>query len=224
VVDVDLAGEKPNRVGDSLYMITLGIKLDANQVFADQAMKRTIVATDAADGWGDMGSMSLSRGTMTVENRPISFSGTFHATMLEVALSQGEFVTLSGKGEMLEPLPANEQPDQDDPVEGGTTEPTGTPDPNATPTPFPQDGGGKPGANMPFGLPAFQLFDRLSQLWVEFPAFSPAEPYRIADPERYVDNAGSVLMRFVNRAETGEFPGEEQVYFQVNTRIEGTIE
>jgi hypothetical protein len=51
----------------------------------------------------------------------------------------------------------------------------------------------------------------------------PAEPYRIASPERYVDNSGSVLMRFVNRAEAGQF-GEEQVYFQVATRIEGTIE
>jgi hypothetical protein len=30
-------------------------------------------------------------------------------------------------------------------------------------------------------------------------------------------------MRFVNRAEAGQF-GEEQVYFQVATRIEGTIE
>jgi hypothetical protein len=224
VVDVHLAGEEPNRIGDALYMISLGITLDPHQVFADQAMRRTIIATDAAQGWGEMDSMYLSRGTMIVENRPISFSGTFHPTMLEVALSQGELVTLSGKGAILEPLPAAEQPDQDDPVEGVTGEPTPTPDPNATPDPNqpPRD---KPGFAMPpFGLPAFQLFDRVTGLWVEFPAFDPAVAYRIASPERYVDDAGSVLMRFVNRAEAGQFEGEEQVYFQLATRIEGTIE
>jgi len=228
VVDVDLAGEEPNRIGDALYMISLGVRLDANQVFADQAMKRTIIATDAAQGWGDTGTLYLSRGTMTVENRPISFSGTFHPTMLEVALSQGEALTLNGNGGFLEPLPADEQPDQDDPVEGVAGEPTATPDPNATsdpnPTPVGEPRPGKPGAVMPFGLPAFQLFDRVSQLWVELPAFDPAVAYRIVNPERYVDNAGSVLMRFVNRAEAGQFPGEEQVYFQLATRIEGTME
>jgi hypothetical protein len=222
ILDVELAGERPNRVGDSLYMIPLGVSFDANQVFADQAMRRTIVATDAAQGWGDSGSMYLSRGSMIVENRPISFTGTFRATMLEVALSQGELISLQGKGDLFAPLPASEQPDQDDPLDGVAGEPTGTPDPNATPDPNPPPPV-KPGAGMPFGLPAFQLFDRVSQLWVEFPAFAPAAPYRIANPERYVDDAGSVLMRFVNRAEAGQF-GEEQVYFQVATRIEGTIE
>jgi hypothetical protein len=229
LVNVDLAGEQPNRVGDALYMISLGVKLDANQVFTDQAMKRTIVSSDAVQGWGDAGSLYLSRGTMTVENRPIALSGTFHPTLLEIALSQGEYLTLTGKGDFIEPLPADEQPNQDDPVEGASAEPTPTLDPNATADPSatqappPPVNPGKPGAAMPFGLPALQLFDRVSQLWVEFPAFSPAQPYRIADPERYVDNAGSVLMRFVNRAEAGQF-GEEQVYFQLATRIEGTIE
>jgi hypothetical protein len=76
---------------------------------------------------------------------------------------------------------------------------------------------------MPFGLPALQLFDHVSQQWVEFDAFQPSVPHRIANPERYVDNGGSVLMRFVNRAGAGQF-GEEQVYFQVATRVEGTIQ
>jgi len=229
VVDVNLAGEQPNRIGDALYMITLGVTLDANQVFADQSIRRTIIASDAAQGWGERDSMYLSRGTMIVEDRPISLSGTFHPTMLEVALSQGELTRLSGNGALIEPLPADEQPDQDDPliIESAgpipSQGPTPSPDPNATPDPNPPPPD-KPRGAMPFGLPAFQLFDRVSGLWVEFPELNPAVPYRIASPERYVDNAGTVLMRFVNRAEAGEFPGEEQVYFQLSTRIEGTIE
>jgi hypothetical protein len=73
------------------------------------------------------------------------------------------------------------------------------------------------------GLPALQLFDHVSQQWVEFPAFTPSLAQRINNPERYVDNGGSVLFRFVNRSEAGQF-GEEQLYFQLATRIEGTIE
>jgi hypothetical protein len=230
-VDVDLAGEKPNRVGDSLYLISLGVSLDASQVFGDQAMRRTVIATNASQAWGDQSGLYLSRGTMTVENRPISFSGTFNATSLEIALTQGDIASLSGKGAIIEPLPADQQPDQDDPVESASAQPTTSADPNATPgpsatpvAPIPPIKPGAPGApQMPFGLPALQLFDHVSQQWVEFDSFQPSVPHRIASPERYVDNGGSVLMRFVNRAEAGQF-GEEQVYFQVATRVEGTIE
>lgn len=228
-VQVDLAGEKPNRVGDSLYMISLGVSLDANQVFADQSMRRTIVATDASQAWGDQNGLYLSRGTMTVETRPLSFSGNFTASMLEIALTQGDITSLSGQGAFVEPLPADEQPDQADPVSSGPAQPTPTPDPNTTPdpnaTPIPpvKPGGGPVPAPMPFGLPALQLFDHVSQQWVEFPAFNPSVPNRISNPERYVDSGGAVLMRFVNRTDAGQF-GEEQVNFQLVTRIEGAIQ
>ena len=38
-----------------------------------------------------------------------------------------------------------------------------------------------------------------------------------------MDGGGAVLYRFVNRAEGGDF-GEEQIYFQLLSRIEGTIQ
>jgi hypothetical protein len=47
--------------------------------------------------------------------------------------------------------------------------------------------------------------------------------YMIQNPERYVDPAGSVRLRFVNRNDGGQF-GEESAYFQLLLRIEGTIE
>jgi hypothetical protein len=229
VVDVQVAGEEPNRVGDALFMISLGVAFDGSQVFADQSMRRTIVATDADSGWGDANGLYLSRGTMTVENRPVAFSGTFAASMLEIALTQGDIATLRGQGTFISPLPADQQPDQDDPVGAGSAGPTPTPDPNATSTPIapvpPPIKPGEPGApgRNPFGLPALQLFDRISQQWVEFPSFTPSVAQRISNPERYVDTGGSVLFRFVNRSDAGQF-GEEQVYFQLATRIEGTIE
>jgi hypothetical protein len=71
-------------------------------------------------------------------------------------------------------------------------------------------------------MPDFQLFDRTSQLWVEFAHPRAQRPYVIANPERYVDESGGVLFRFVNRSDAGQF-GEDQVYFQLVMRLEGTI-
>jgi hypothetical protein len=71
-------------------------------------------------------------------------------------------------------------------------------------------------------LPAFQLFDRTTQQWVEFPQPDVTNSYLIADPQRYVDGSGAVLIRFVNRTEAGQF-GEDQRYFQLLIRLEGTI-
>ncbi|MGI8929502.1 MAG: hypothetical protein ACR2H0_08600, partial [Candidatus Limnocylindrales bacterium] len=236
VLEVDLVGDVPNRVGEGLFMIPLGVTMDAQQVFSDQMIRRTIVATSADNGWGDTGGMYLSRGTMTVEARPARFDGSFEVGSLEITLTQGEVRPLRGTGEVLQPLPADQQPDQDDPVEGGPTASPG-PDPSTMPgaTTEPSGGGGdgidpgnggKPpvrGDVGPFDtLPDFQLFDRTTQKWVEFPHPDTSKSYLIADPQKYVDESGTVLFRFVNRSDPGEF-GEEQQYFQLLMRLEGTI-
>ncbi len=157
---------------------------------------------------------------------------TFHTSSLEIALTQGDTRQLRGNGSVLEPLPAAEQPDPDDPLGDGG--PTQSPDPNATPGPSASpDGNGvnppcckpivpvpppvAPGAPNALGietLPAFQMFDRTTQQWVEFPQPDVTSSYLIADPQRYVDGSGAVLLRFVNRSEAGQF-GEDQRYFQL---------
>jgi hypothetical protein len=205
------------------------MSLDAQQVFTDQQMRRSIVATNADQAWGDGNGLYLSRGTLTVETRPVNFTGRFTATSLAIALTQGDTRALGANLDPLAPLPADEQPDQEDPVSTGTTEPTPSPDPNATldpnglPPVKPGDDFPRPAPAMPFGLPALQLFDHVSQQWVEFEPAQSSRGYSIANPERYVDEGGAVLYRFVNRADMGQF-GEEQVYFQLISRIEGTIQ
>ncbi len=235
VLDVDLVGDEPNRVGEGLFMIPLGYTLDPQQVFGDQMIRRTIVETNADQGWGDGGDMNLSRGTMTVEARPGRFDGSFEVSSLEIALTQGDVRPLSGTGVPLAPLPADQQPDQDDPL--AATGPTESPAPGASGAPdaSAEPGGGdgtdpgggvKPPVPDPFAggdtLPDFQLFDRTTQKWVEFPHPDTSKSYVIADPQRYVDESGTVLFRFVNRSEAGEF-GEDQRYFQLLIRIEGII-
>ena len=87
-------------------------------------------------------------------------------------------------------------------------------------------GGGKPPRPADVApwdnMPDFQLFDRTTQRWVEFPHPTASRAYLITEPERYVDESGTVLFRFINRAQAGEF-GEEQRSFQLVMRIEGVI-
>ncbi len=71
-------------------------------------------------------------------------------------------------------------------------------------------------------MPDYQLFDRTTQKWVEFPHPGRERSYLIADPQRYVDESGAILFRFVNRSDPGQF-GEEQKYFQLQIRLEGSI-
>ena len=203
-------------------MIPLTAKLDPQQVFSDAVMRRTVVETTAANAWGDSGGMYLSRGTMTVETRPSSFEGSFETTSLEIAMTQGDQRTLRGNGSVLQPLPPDEQPSQDDPLSEGAA---------ASPTPIATDGTNQPPPPCckggPVGvpgdtLPDFQLFDRTTQQWVEFPHPNVTSSYVIADPQRYVDPSGAVLFRFVNRSAAGQF-GEDQKYFQLLIRLEGTI-
>ena len=222
VLDVRISGDDPNRVGDGLFMIPLAMSLDPNQVFANHLVTRSIVDSSAAEGWLDGNSFFLSRGTMTVEARPGSIAGRFIVSSLEIALSENEMRALSGSGEPTSPLPAGGQPDPDDPL--GENEPSPDPsgDPSATGEPDPDEPApGKPLGNN--GLPAYQLFDRVAQTWLEFPHPQPSASYVINDPQRYVDDRGAVLLRFVNRGEQAQF-GQEQQFFQLSVRLEGALE
>lgn len=222
VLDVQLSGDDPNRVGDALFMIPLGMSLDAKQVFANQLVTRSVIDSSAAEGWYDGNSFFLSRGTMTVEARPGSLAGRFVVSSLEIALSENEMRGLNGDGEPTSPLPASEQPDPDDPLGENPTAPSPGPsgDPSATDEPD-EPGPGKPLGNN--GLPAYQLFDRVAQTWVEFPHPQPFTSYVVNDPQRYADDRGAVLFRFVNRGEQSQF-GEEQQYFQLSVRMEGAVQ
>jgi hypothetical protein len=141
-----------------------------------------------------------------------------------LALTQGNPINLSGRGPQIEPLPDPQQPDQENPLVGGTVgEAVGSPDPTATeepsqtdePRPFP----GKPMPGGFDGNPELQLFDFGAGRWYEFPHFDGNNGYVIKDPQRFVDSNGRVLLRLVNRSENGE--GD---YFQIIARMEGTTE
>jgi hypothetical protein len=197
VLEVELVGERPNNVGDSLYMVPLGLTIDRQAVFGDQMITKSVIES-TGEGWGDTSGFYIGRGTMVVEARPQGFDGTFRVSSLEIALTQGDQRDLRGSGTSIEPLPQDKQPDQDDPL----GEP---PDPLA-----------QPRWEDP---PDVQLFDHQSGRWQEFPRLSTSRNYLVAEPSRYVDDAGRILARFVNRAGVNE-----QKWFTFLVRLEGTIE
>jgi hypothetical protein len=231
-LQVELAGDKPNRVGDSLFLVPLSMSYDAHTAFTDRLLLKTIIDTKSDQAWFDGNSFNLGAGTMTVELRPSGLAGKFKATSLELALTQGNPINLSGNGPQVEPLPDAQQPDQQDPIGEGTVGEAigsappegpvagaggGGTDPSQTDAPMPF-----PGKPVPGGFdsnPDLQLFDFGAGRWYEFPHFDGNNGYVIKNPERFVDPNGRVLLRLVNRSQDGE--GD---YFQIIGRLEGTTE
>jgi hypothetical protein len=117
---------------------------------------------------------------------------------------------------VVAPLPPGQQPPQDDPLAGVTLTWAGDgkvvalPDDaavaaEAVPQPIAWD-----------GIPDVQLYDRTTSQWVELPHPTARREFRIADPERYVDETGAFLVRFVNRG--GQDMG---TWFVPLVRLEG---
>ena len=76
---------------------------------------------------------------------------------------------------------------------------------------------GAPAVNaMGMQLPAFQLLDRTTGGWVEFPQPTNTREMRIVSPERYLDEGGALRIRFVNRMPNSG------VYFSIAARIEAS--
>lgn len=196
---VELRDQRPRLLGESLYLVPLPVTVTGSAAFGDGMMRRTVLDSDAIDAGEAADGISLGRGTMTFEYRPLSFDGRFRVERLALSLAPGGASGMPDpRGAPLRPLPPAQQPDQDDPVGDGEPEPQGT-------------------------LPSVQLFDRSAGRWVEFPRFGStldvgdrSGSHSIADPARYVDVSGSFLMRVVNRGESA--------YFQLLVGLTGTIE
>jgi hypothetical protein len=185
-LEVEIGDEKAARVGDAIYLLPLGVEVGGRTAFPDELISHTVVSTDAAEAFDQGSAFSLSRGTMVVDFGPVPFDGVFTPTSLEIGMTQGDpSLRLTTPGERTRPLPDDQQPDQVDPV-------------GEDALPFPPD-----------GMPELQLFDRTTGRWMEFAHLAPNTAISVAEPERYVDSAGHLLARFVNR----QAPNTGSAYF-----------
>jgi hypothetical protein len=193
-------GSSARLEGDTLYLLPAPFRLGGRVVIPDPLVARSVLETKANDAWDDGGtSFSLGAGTMTVELRPVVPIDDLRPTYLGLMLSPDTGRLLTGRGLDIDPLPADQQPDQDDPM----TLPGVDPAERTAPA-------------VRNGLPDLQLLDRTTGRWVEFPHPQVAREMRIVSPERYLDASGALRARFVNRTP------QDGVYFSVAVRIEGT--
>ena len=194
---VDVGDEKAAQVGEALYLLPMDVRIGGRTVFPDELIHHTVIGADAGEAFDQGSAFSLSHGSMTVEFAPIAFSGELRATSLTLGMTQGDpsFVPRT-KGDPVPPLTDDRQPPQDDPA------------------------GQMPSAGVPFdGIPAYQLFDRTTGLWMEFEHLGPNAAVKVANPERYLDTTGRLLVRFVNRG----IEGQGSIYFTLSVAMEGTI-
>ena len=193
---VDIGDKQAARVGEAVYLLPLGVDVGGRTAFPDALIGHTVVTTDAAEAFDQGTAYSLSRGSMVVEFAPVPFDGALTPSSLSLAMTQGDpSIPVGAPVATAGPLAADRQPAQDDPVGDERTA-------------FPVD-----------GMPEFQLFDRTTGRWMEFAHLTPGVAISVAEPERYVDSAGHLLVRFINRqaANTGS------VYFTLIADIRGDL-
>lgn len=187
VIDVDVDGQQVRRVSNILYTIPLSMEIRGDVVFRHDLLRSTVLEVDANFFNKDPWTMSFGTGTARLGFRPIPFEGTFDAEEIIVAMNFGGDPGLLPDPKVLEPA-ARCDPATD---EGCV---------------IPQD-----------GMPDFDLLDRQTGEWVQFPHLEPSMAYRIADPSRWVDaTTGELQVRFVNdRADV--------VGFQFHVQLGGSV-
>jgi hypothetical protein len=205
-------------------------------VFPTSLIGHGVIEVHANEAFDQGVAFSLSRGTMSVEFRPMGFGGEIEVSRLGILLTSDSERSLTGRGQVLEPLPDSQQPDQDNPVgdvvrrpadpgdgvdaalgAAGVDQPERLP-PRVVVDPAPPNEV-KPEMEPPAfdNLPDLQLFDRTSGKWVEFQHAQPGVEFTISSPQRFVDQSGAFRARFVNRADQGM-----TAWFAVSVQLEGT--
>jgi hypothetical protein len=178
VLPVELAGQRAQNMGQTLYAVSLPMTLTGKTVLSDDLIRYTVLGGEGGEAIDQGGGFSLARGTLTVEYRTPSFQGRFDVTKFSLGITQGDPFT-GVEGGFVKPLPQPAQPPQDDPTAGT---------------------GGLP--IQAAATPGVQLFDRVETRWVQFEPVEMGRSYDVQSPERYVDSSGTFVIRFVSRSET----------------------
>jgi len=199
VLDVHVENQSPQRLANVLYYVPVAMTIRGRVAFSGDLLTQTIIDNDSAIFQKDPSMFVFGQGTMTVSYRPLPFAGRLAVDHVRLQLTGGRDAVVGGVGgKPVAPVPdvCQQQP------------PPGTP---AIDCPMisvvPVD-----------GLPEVEVFDRTGQgTWHRLPHFTQNVSYDLADPARYVDATGSILVRFVNNQ-------QNPVNALMNVSIEGTIQ
>lgn len=193
LLEVDV-GSRVEHSGQTVYVLPARATVAGHVVFQGGLLTPTVETVESPEGGKAGSSFYLSRGTLIVDYRPISFDGAFAVARLGLRLGHESVGVPSADGVDLAPLPAVEQPDPNAPLASNPRPNDGTPD-----------------------MPRLQLFDQQAGTWVEFEPVRAAASYDIPDPARYVDSTGSFRARFVVRS-------GDSIEFSLNARLEGVVQ
>ena len=177
--------------GDTLYLMPAAVALDGKVILTDPLIARSTLEVRANEVWDEGGSWSLGSGWLSAELRPVVPLDGATPSYLGLTVSQEPGRPLHGSGPRCRAL---------------ARRPTTCPGRSRWSCPRPR--GARSHLPMPrlavqpasaLQLPAFQLLDRTTGQWVEFPQPTNNREMRIVSPERYLDEAGALRLRFVNR-------------------------
>ncbi|OGO53537.1 MAG: hypothetical protein A2Z32_08740 [Chloroflexi bacterium RBG_16_69_14] len=171
VVDVEIEGQRPNRVGNVLYYLPARLTVSGATTFRSDLLRSTVVDSAAGVFSKEPGAISFGRGSTTIAYRPIGFEGSIVATELVIGFNAFD------PGSTILP----------EPVEPLASIPPPCPDPPTEECDFFD------------GMPDVEVFDVEAQAWRRLPHMTQGTRHAVADPARFVDpTSGTALVRYVN--------------------------
>jgi hypothetical protein len=196
VLDVEISGQEPRRVGNVLYYLSTSMSVRGQTAFTQDLLRSSVVATDAAFFSKDPWSINFGQGSATLAYRPIPFEGTFTPNRLVLSAGFGGDPGVGG------PVPTEIEPlDEIPPPCDPATEQC------------------EPDVDKFDGMPEVELFDISGEgEWKRLPHLDQGQRYSIASPARFVEpTTGTVLIRFVNE-------NADSVGFTMAVELDGNVQ
>jgi hypothetical protein len=196
VLDVEISGQTPRRVGNVLYYLSTSMAVRGQTAFTNDLLRSSVVATDAAFFSKDPWSINFGKGSATLAYHPIPFEGTFSPTRLVLSAGFGGDPGIAGPApEDIEPL--DEIPAACDPALEPCDDDIDKFD----------------------GMPEVELFDISGEgEWKRLPHLEQGHRYAVASPASYVEpTSGTVLVRFVNE-------NADSVSFTMAVELDGNVQ
>jgi hypothetical protein len=203
VLDVTIAGQEPQRTGETLYYLPVDLPAQGRLVVSTGLFRTSVIESSALFFSPDPFGTGLGQGSATVAYQPLTFGGSVEPDRLFVSIAPGGGADINPNRALEAEVllaPPNYCAGQ-----GQGQGPVDDPDEPCVLPPLD-------------GTPDIELFDRTGEgFWTPFAHFSFGSTYEIPNPERYVDpGSGTVLVRYVN-------PGPNEAYFGFGIRLEGTV-
>ena len=169
VIPAVIEGQQVRRVTDVLYQIPFRYSINGKVSFSGDLLPPTMVSNDSSFFSKDPWSMGFGTGTIEMDYRPVAFDGTFTASEILVAMTNGGDPTMPGGS------PLDAKPEVRCEITAADC------------------------SRVQDGIPELDVFDVRTGAWVQFAHLALGQSFRLPDPGRWLDPVtGDLRVRFVN--------------------------